>query len=202
MKKISRQETGGWVDESLSEDAERFIASLPGSAELRLFVSRELGRYRMFRQYNESAPQPAAVVEHLARIAALADELRTSLELIPPEIQAHAGDIALKAWGFDHYHLDERLQSDLIRLSALTRRVSTDVITGRRGERPNTLKQSLLSTVATEIERQGVKKVEAAGIAAELLTLAGVHDLPATPEKARSAVRAYQKSLRLEKNRA
>lgn len=202
MKRISKQITGGWVDESLSEAAEQFIASLPGASELRQFVARELGRYRMFRLSHQTAPQPAEVVEHLARIAALADELRAGLELIPPEMMAHAKGLASNAWGVDHYRFDEKLRSDLMRLSALTRRASKDVITGRSGERPNTLKRSLLSAVAGEIERLGFGKVEAAGMAAELLTLAGVHDLPATPEKARAAVRAHQKGLGLEKNRA
>lgn len=200
MKKLKPQHTGGFVDNSLSDRSLSLIQSVPGASdELVDKIARRVGRYRDFRAFRDTEPQVAVLIRHLAEISAKSDQLREDLKNLPPAADAIATEVMHFAWLEMFPDFDRQLSKDLLRLSALMRQVACRLAPqmNRRGDHPSTLEHELLSDVAQMLEdadgRMG--RIAEAGKTAEILCAAGVHGLPATPEKARKAILAWRKAL-------
>ncbi|MCY1295661.1 hypothetical protein D9M70_450120 [compost metagenome] len=199
MKKLKRQVTGGWVDESLPDRAIDLIRAVPGTDNSLIdAIGRRLGLYRGFRQFYDTEPQVAVLVRHLEYLASKSHELMKDIQSLPSNAEAIATELMFTSWAESFPQFEQRLTQDLVRFSALMNAVAVRMkpLLGRRGERPNTLEHSLLSDVAQMLQNTGcgMKRIEEAQKAVEILVAAGVGDLPGTPEKARRVIIAWRKA--------
>ena len=191
-KRISKQWTGGTTDESISGRALDLIDELPCAKDCIISpLSRSLGRYRDFKKFRDTEPQPAATYAHLKATAKTIQRLLDDIRLIPSSEEALMAWRMYQAWNINYSEFENDLNEKLTRLMVLLDAISQQPAspsTKKGGGRH--LEHSLLTDTATLIEGScpSLGKLEAAGRAASILTAAGVQNMPSTPRKARDAI--------------
>ncbi|MQX53927.1 hypothetical protein [Alcanivorax sediminis] len=199
-RKIPKQHTGGWVDESISPRAKKKILGLPHGEELLCQIQRLLGEYRDWSSYRDTAPTKEETLKHSEKTQKLVADLLTHLGMTPEPVKAYISeDLYLTGKGYFEgfvYPIEQQLQTYLLLLKRSQRRV--EQWPSNKGRRPSNLEHILLSNVAGLLEGTGMKVTEAAAQAAEILQAAGVSSLPGPddPKEARKAVRAIRESMR------
>jgi hypothetical protein len=194
-KKISRQYTGGWVDGTISDGALNLIKKELGNCdEFKAKLSVELGRYRDWKKFSDTAPSVSESINHLKKISNQSTELIESLNLIPSEATAIFEARLFQSSQEPFLYAEQRLKADLTMLKVLSNAVSKDLeaLKGRRGVKSNSLEHSLLVKTTGLVEEYGAKtlnKTTTAWLAAQILIAAGISEMPGTPEKARAVVR-------------
>lgn len=199
MKKIERQYTGGVVDESLSERCASLIRQLPGdTAALEEQIGVLLGRYRSWRQFHDTAPQVGVTIEHLRSVAKQAEQLRKSLELIPPDAEAELSLRVYKAWEMSFFDMERALVQGLTRMQVVATQVANgfEPYKGRPGGKRHSLQHELLSDVSELLEQHAeitLTLEQIAGLTVEILNTAGVRDLPITSKRTRDTINSWRK---------
>lgn len=200
MRKLKRQYTGGVVDESLPEQCSSIIRQLPGDTT---FIEEQigvlLGRYRSWQAFHDTAPQIGVTIEHLRSVAKQAEQLRKSLDLIPPDAEAELSLRAVKAWGMSFFTMERELAQGLTRLQVAAMHVAEgfNPYKNKKGEKAHGLKHALLADVSELLEKHAGNKlgvIQAAGLSVKILNAAGVRGLPVNDERARDTIRTWRKN--------
>lgn len=198
MKKLKKQYSGGWVDESVSDRTRAMILAMPGGSEdLIEEFARLIGRFRSWRELRESEPQPEVVIQHLQKTKDLVCELQDCMDRMPLMVQAYGNDIG-RCWNEGYVGMERALLDNLIKfqvlLPAIAKRFQPQ--RGHRGERPKTLERLLLADVDQLFERSGcdLGVIERAQRVFQILNDAGVHGLPSDGAKARKVILAVRKA--------
>ncbi len=196
-KRINKQATSAWLNPKLSPASLKIINALPHADTLAEEIGAVVAVYRLERDFRDTAPKTSDSIRHLDRVADSIGELLTQIDLVPVEFSAFA-DLDLCHMGRDGSHtMTKRIQEDLSVYKMLCRRASKRISArpSKAGEKRKLLERKLLSDVTRVIESTAdLRKIEAAGKAADVLLRSGIHHVPVEPKKARQAVIEYRKT--------
>ncbi len=189
---------GGYLDDSISDDRTAMVRhtlnDLGEEATNRFLVwlRRELADYRNLKEISENLPGAAQGQESAKRIEATISTLLCDLERMSPNLASRV-DADLLRQGHDAHEVARRslicgvmgklteLQFSLLRVESELRALKPG-----RGRKKNTIRDSFLARVNSELLAVGFPKTKAATIASEILTACGV-EVPADgrprPEK-------------------
>lgn len=188
-KKIRRQITSAWVDETLSVKAIKVIHQVVGcNPKLESQIGELLGDYRLTAAYRDTQPTLDESKQHMEKTVRAIDELIGYMELMPEYCNA---SIAAKNLDIGGNH---ELENDIKTYRVACRAVLADLerTRSRKGERPKKLEHRLLSGVDSILETYVSGAEERAGKASEILRAAGIKQMPVDNKKARAAILAYR----------
>ncbi|WP_372403186.1 hypothetical protein ACDW34_11305 [Acinetobacter piscicola] len=121
VRKISKQIACNWVNESISEESLMLLNNLKIDHEN--FIAKfqkMIGRYRSFKEFNDTAPMPKETIDHLSKILRQIEALQESISLIPSD--AHAWNteaIVLNMLDYEYYQclIDHKMIQHLTKYS-------------------------------------------------------------------------------------
>jgi hypothetical protein len=196
-RKMPTQYAGGQVDETLKARTVKMLVGLPLRDEMISQLKIILGRYRSLKRSRDTEPSKAEEIGHTEKTLQLITELQEHLNQTPESIKAQIGlyewrlsrEIESQAFG--------RLHRELNDLRVFAGRAVSDAKqwNTKTGERPKHEERDLLSQVSSLIEFRGLKKIDSADLALQILRSEEGAIVPADPEKAREAILAARKRL-------
>lgn len=101
-----KQCTGGFVDESLSDDAIKLLHKIDSNPELEKSVREVVGRYRGLKRYADTQPNKTQKVEQLNKIQSRVNDLLVEFGRVPESAKAYISDVLLERNQF--YEVFER----------------------------------------------------------------------------------------------
>jgi len=194
-KKILKQVTGGWVDESINPAALKILKNLSVDVATTERIGELIGEYRLTNAARETAPTPYESIRHLKQTQALISDLLAKLELMPEDFKALSTVDMLKVTGEVYEQFEARMTTDLMRYRATCARAIEQMKAwpSTKGETPKFLEHKLLSAVAELLEPCSGGLEDAADNASRVLRGAGLKYLPVDKKKARAAILAYKR---------
>jgi len=191
---------GGWVDETFPADVVRVaLESVAGRVDLptfNAFFGRRLGRFRSVSESQQEKPSVADESSLVDEAMEYIQQLRLRLANLPPDTSAHIRDVCWSRRQESFRDFRSRLDADLLEtwaLLLLTER-KLEPFKDKAGRKSAFQRDWFLHDVAHHLERQGIGKVAAAGVAAGVLRAIGV-DAPDDPAEARKLVRGVENTM-------
>ncbi len=198
-KKRPEEYTGGVIDDRIPIQVERALLELTEGNRLLPLFKRAVGHFRFDIQVRDTKATRAQTIEHLQVLQEKIDGLIDHVDRIPASAQAEMHEVLYES-GRPLRLFDEDLKRELFQFCALISGAlrKVDAWPGSKGgETPKFYEHKLLADIALMLEEiAGLRKVEAAGVSAELLRGCGVHNVPSSSDKARAAIREINKKIR------
>lgn len=197
-RKIKKQITDGWADESLSPRALKLINELSDYDDptLHVRIGKLVGDFRLKQENRDTASPPEVSKEHVAKTGRAVTYLLAQLELMPEDFKSLASVKFLEHRREDYEQTCYRMESDLkLYIEICSDAVETMDNWKNRGERKKSFERNLLAGVAALLKPYSDTSAEAAKNASEVLRAAGIKRMPVDKKvAARHARTARQKS--------